>query len=180
MLTAESFWLAYDHVWFPDDDLISDWRGINRLFAVCRSYDLALAQPALLPGSFANHPVTLCAEGTLLRFTTFVEIMAPVFSVAALRRAAPTFAINPSDYGLDHLWPAMIDAPPTAFAIIDAVGVLHTRPIGASYDQGHAMRDGWAVEDGFQEVNRYEVRGALSANPAGYVKRHGSVIARSV
>ncbi len=37
MLTAESFWLAYDHVWFPDDDLISDWRGINRLFALCRT-----------------------------------------------------------------------------------------------------------------------------------------------
>ncbi|HSU06376.1 MAG TPA: hypothetical protein VLI93_12455 [Acetobacteraceae bacterium] len=177
LLASHDFWLAYDYVWFPDDDLLAHWRDINRLFALCRSHDLALAQPSLQPGSFANHPITLSTDGLLLRFTSFVEIMAPVFSRAALRRAAPTFALNASGYGLDHLWPAMIDAPPNAIAVLDAVSVLHTRPIGASYDQQRAMRDGWAIEDAFHQVNRYEISGAITICPAGHAKRHGVIIA---
>ncbi len=176
LLASGDFWLAYDHVWFPDDDLLTSWQDINRLFELCRTHGLALAQPSLSEGSFPNHTITQQVGGLLLRFTSFVEIMAPVFSRAALRRAAATFALNPSGYGLDHLWPAIIDAPPVSVAVIDAVAVLHTRPIGASYDQHRAIRDGWAIEDAFHQMNRYLVHGALAANPAGYVKRHGSVV----
>lgn len=146
LLAEENFWRGYDYVWFPDDDLLADWQTINRMFELCRAYGLALAQPSLAPGSFVNHQITRRAEaGAVLRFTSFVEIMAPVFSQAALRRAAATFALNPSGYGLDHLWQAIIDAPPTAFAILDAVSVVHTRPIGASYDRRRAAQDGWAM-----------------------------------
>ena len=102
--------------------------------------------------------------------------MAPIFSQAALCRAAGSFALNASGYGLDHLWPTIIDVPPTAIAILDAVSVLHTRPIGASYDQARAMQDGWTIEDAFHQVNRYEVRGIITARPAGYAKRHGIVL----
>ncbi len=85
--------------------------------------------------------------------------------------------MNPSGYGLDHLWQAIIDAPPTAIAILDAVSVVHTRPIGASYDRRRAAQDGWAIEDGFHQVNRYEVRGLVMARPLGYANRHGIVMA---
>jgi Protein of unknown function (DUF707) len=177
LLTEQSLWCAYEYVWLPDDDLLTDWQAINRMFELCRAYGLALAQPSLAPGSCVNHPITRRAEGgAVLRFTSFVEIMAPIFSQAALRRAAGSFALNASGYGLDHLWPAIIDAPPTAVAILDAVSVLHTRPIGASYDQVRAMQDGWTVEDAFHQVNRYEVRGIITAHPAGYAKRHGIVL----
>ncbi|HEY6433112.1 MAG TPA: hypothetical protein VIZ17_14120 [Acetobacteraceae bacterium] len=176
LLSSGDFWLAYDYVWFPDDDLLTSWPDINRLFELCHAHGLALAQPSLSEGSFLNHAITQRVEGLLLRFTSFVEIMAPVFSRAALRRAAATFALNPSGYGLDHLWPAIIDAPPASVAVIDAVPVLHTRPIGASYDQQRAIQDGWAIEDAFHQMNRYLVHGALAASAAGYVKRHGTVI----
>jgi hypothetical protein len=176
LLASRDFWLAYDYVWFPDDDLLTSWQDINRLFELCRAHGLALAQPSLSEGSFLNHAITQRVDGLLLRFTSFVEIMAPVFSRAALRRAAATFALDPSGYGLDHLWPAIIDVPPASIAVIDAVPVLHTRPIGASYDQQQAIRDGWAIEDAFHQANRYLVHGALAANSAGYVKRHGRVI----
>jgi hypothetical protein len=179
LLGGESFWLAYDYVWLPDDDLMTGWQDINRLFELCRLYGLALAQPSLAQGSFLNHPIMQQSNGLLLRFTSFVEIMAPVFSKAALSRVAATFALNPSGYGLDHLWPAILDVPPTAIAVIDAVSVLHTRPIGASYDRQRAMHDGWALEDEFHEVNRYEVYGAIAANPAGYAKRHGMMISET-
>jgi hypothetical protein len=178
LLAAQGFWRAYDYVWFPDDDLLTDWQTINRMFELCRAYGLALAQPSLAPGSCVNHPITRRADGgAVLRFTSFVEIMAPIFSQAALRRLAGSFALNASGYGLDHLWPAIIDAPPTAIAILDAVSVLHTRPIGASYDQARAMQDGWTIEDDFHKVNRYEVRGIITACAAGYTKRHGVVLA---
>jgi len=177
LLTDQGFWRGYDYVWLPDDDLLTDWQTINRMFELCRAYGLALAQPSLAPGSCINHPITRRATaGAVLRFTSFVEIMAPIFSQAALRRLAGTFALNPSGYGLDHLWPAIIDAPPTATGILDAVSVLHTRPIGASYDQARAMQDGWTVEDAFHQVNRYEVRGLVTARPVGHAKRHGIVL----
>ena len=177
LFADQGFWRAYDYVWLPDDDLLTDWQTINRMFELCRAYGLALAQPSLAPGSCVNHPITRRADGgAVLRFTSLVEIMAPIFSQAALRRAAGSFALNPSGYGLDHLWPAIIDVPPTAIAILDAVSVLHTRPIGASYDQARAMQDGWMIEDAFHQVNRYEVRGVMTLRPAGHAKRHGIVL----
>jgi hypothetical protein len=177
LLAEESFWGGYDYVWFPDDDLLADWQTINLMFELCRAYGLALAQPSLAPGSFVNHPITRRADANaVLRFTSFVEIMAPIFSQAALRRAAATFALNPSGYGLDHLWQAIIDVAPTAIAVLDAVSVLHTRPIGASYDRRSAAREGWAIEDSFHQVNRYEVRGLVMSQPVGHANRHGVVL----
>jgi len=178
LLADHGFWRGYDYVWFPDDDLLTDWQTINRMFELCRAYGLALAQPSLAPGSCINHPITrrTGGGGAGLRFTSFVEIMAPIFSQPALRRLAGSFALNPSGYGLDHLWPAIIDEPPTAIAILDAVSVLHTRPIGASYDQARAMQDGWMIEDAFHQVNRYEVRGVITLRPGGHAKRHGVVL----
>ena len=172
VFSKHDFWSAYDYVWLPDDDLLTDWRSINQLFEICRRYELALAQPALLPEGYINHPITVRAARSTLRFTTFVEIMAPLFSQAALRRVAATFALNTSGYGMDHLWPVLIDAPPHSIAIIDTVGVLHTRPVGSTYDQQGASQEGYAIEDAFHEINRYLVVGGIADKPAGYVRRH--------
>jgi hypothetical protein len=76
--------------------------------------------------SIAGHIVTLTNRSFKLRFTNFVEIMAPCFSRNFLKRCAPSFGANLSGWGLDYLWPTWAESP-SKVAIIDSVAVRHTR-----------------------------------------------------
>jgi len=127
----------YEYVWLPDDDIASATRDINRLFAVAGEYRLAIAQPAIAAGD-VSYKVVRRQPGMLLRYTQFVEVMCPVLSQAALARVRPTLTANKSAWGVDWAWTRLI--PPHQMAIIDAVGVQHTRPLhsGAGYQR---MRD---------------------------------------
>ncbi|MRH89383.1 DUF707 domain-containing protein [Nocardia sp. SYP-A9097] len=119
----------YDYVWLPDDDLATDTAAINELFDRTARYRLSLAQPALTEDSFFTHEITLVDRRFELRYTNFVEIMAPCFSRDFLTRCLPTFGKSQTGWGLDFHWPRF--APHTgALAIIDAVTVRHTRPVG--------------------------------------------------
>lgn len=123
---------TYDCVWFPDDDLVSDATAINRLFEICHEFSLDLAQPSLTLDSIAGHIITLSNRSFRLRFTNFVEIMAPCFSREFLRRCWPSFNANNSGWGLDYLWPTW--AAPGKVAIIDEIAVRHTRARGELYN----------------------------------------------
>lgn len=119
----------YKAVWFPDDDLLVNAHDINRLFGFMLAFDLALAQPALTMDSYFSHSSLLVQQHTALRITNFVEVMAPVFSAQALSRLRHTFRQSPSGWGLDNLWPNLLGKGDT-IAVIDAVAVVHTRPLG--------------------------------------------------
>ena len=119
----------YDRVWFPDDDLKMTKAQINSFFEIVEKHNFALAQPALTRDSYISHLVTLHNPLFLLRFTNFVEIMAPCFSRDFLLRVLPSFKENLSGWGLDFLWPSCV-SDWTKIAIVDAVAVCHTRPIG--------------------------------------------------
>ncbi len=123
---------AYDYIWFPDDDLVSDPQSINRFFDICREFNLSLAQPALSSDSIIGCPITRRNTAFRLRYTNFVEIMAPCFSQAFFRRCRPAFNTNISGQGLDMLWPNW--AGPDKAGIIDEVTVRHLRSRGALYD----------------------------------------------
>jgi hypothetical protein len=120
---------GYERVWLPDDDLRASKDGINTLFDIFEKHHLALAQPALTPDSHLGHLITLRNRSFRMRFTNFVEIMAPLFSRDLLKQMLPTFNENLSGWGLDFLWPSRV-ADWTRIAIIDAVTVCHTRPVG--------------------------------------------------
>jgi hypothetical protein len=120
---------AYDRVWFPDDDLRATKAGINLLFEIFEKHDLSLAQPSLTPDSYLGHLITLHNRSFVLRFTNFVEIMAPCFSRDFLQQMLPSFQANLSGWGLDFVWPTKI-SDWKKVAIVDAVTVCHTRPIG--------------------------------------------------
>jgi hypothetical protein len=126
----------YERVWFPDDDLMVDHSAINRTFHIARKFGLDLAQPCLLPvaGCHITHRITMRHPGSILRYTGFVEIMCPVFSMRALRLCLGSFRDSVSGFGLDHLWPALLGGARSRIAIIDAAGVIHTRPLGRNYD----------------------------------------------
>jgi hypothetical protein len=118
----------YDYVAFACDDLRASAVDWHRLFALCRKYRLDLAQPAI--EGHVNHEITRRRQDCLLRYTSFVEIMCPVFSRAALQRLGPTFGESVSGWGLDMLWSSLLPYPQFKMAIIDGVAVYHARPQG--------------------------------------------------
>jgi len=120
----------YDYIWLPDDDLLATKADINSLFDLVKSYGLEVAQPALTWDSYYSHITTLRNNMTKIRFTNYVEVMAPCFCSAMLRKALPLFNSNLSGWGLDYLWTALAENPTSGIAIIDEVTVRHTRPVG--------------------------------------------------
>ena len=120
----------YDYIWLPDDDLLATKADINRLFDLVSSYKLEAAQPALTWDSYYSHLTTLRNNKTKIRFTNYVEVMAPCLSSSMLRKSLSLFNSNLSGWGLDYLWPAFAENPQGGIAIIDEVTVRHTRPVG--------------------------------------------------
>lgn len=133
---------TYDAFWFPDDDLAVDTPTINRMFALFRGLGLALAQPALTPQSYHGHPMLLQRASHVLRYTAFVEVMAPLFDREALRACLPSFTRSRSGWGLDFVWPRLVGtARRDAIAILDATPVWHTRPLGGELYRNHPEMD---------------------------------------
>ena len=118
----------YDFVWLPDDDLLCVPEDVSRMFTICEELGLDLAQPALTRDSYFTHAITLQHTAFQLRFTNFVEIMAPILSATMLKRIAHTLDGKISGFGLDTLWPRLSEVG--RIAIIDDTPVKHTRPVG--------------------------------------------------
>jgi len=124
------YFIEYGNIWLPDDDLLTSKAEINALFEVFDKYGLQVAQPALTWNSYFGHLTTLRNGQFQIRFTNYVEVMAPCFSAPALRKALPLFNSNLSGWGLDFIWSKLVDRPEQQIAIIDSVTVQHTRPVG--------------------------------------------------
>ena len=118
----------YEYFFIPDDDILMDAVTINALFAAMRHYRLKIAQPALCR-SYYTWGHTLRDRYCRLRYTDFVEMMVPCFSREALEKVLFTFNENETGWGTETHWPLLVDAGPRDMAIIDEVGVVHTRPI---------------------------------------------------
>lgn len=120
----------YDAIWLPDDDLAVDTHTLTRMFDLFHAHRLQLAQPALTRNSFFTFDTLLQQPGFVLRHMGFVEVMAPIFSREALRRCRETFHHSRIGWGLDFVWPGLIENPDhRAIAVLDATPVHHTRPV---------------------------------------------------
>lgn len=125
----------YDYIWIPDDDIEADASGINELFRLTEQFELGASQPGLTADSYFSLLHTMQSSSFTLRYATFVEVMAPCLSRATLKRAMPYFAATPSGFGLSHLWTRLGDDNRKKSAIIDAVPMRHTRPVGVFLKQ---------------------------------------------
>ena len=123
--------LARRAVFLPDDDLLMDPGAVERVFDAHERLGVALAQPALGGGSHWSFGWTLGCSTTYARYTNCVEAMAPVFTGAALRACLPTFGQVRSAWGLDSVWHQILGGGHRSLAVVDAVTVIHTRPVGA-------------------------------------------------
>ena len=160
-------WLKqYRAVWLCDDDIMTSWATINRMFALFEQYALLLAQPALTLDSYFARHITLQQADYLMRFTNYAEVMAPVFSAHALQICLPTFENAITAWGIDWAWPALLGNPWNKVAVIDATPVFHTRPIqqGDIYKNA-ADQEGIApMQEHFMNLEKYGVE----AHPLAY------------
>ena len=124
----------YDYFWFPDDDIAMDSAQVDALIDLGIVHGLDLWQPALDRDSYYGHAITLAMPGVALRYTNFVEIMAPVLSRRLLADTLALLGSTRSGFGLDYYWAqrvrAMRGGATDGVAIVDAVTMTHTRPLG--------------------------------------------------
>jgi hypothetical protein len=128
----------YEAVAVFDDDVQIKFEDVDKLFDIFSEFGLALAQPSVSHLSYVSWNETFQCPAFKMRFTNFVEVMAPVFARKALSIAIPTFKMSLSSWGLDFLWPHVIGVANNNIAIIDAITVRHTKPVdlgsGAFYN----------------------------------------------
>ncbi len=122
----------YDYVWLPDDDVLIYPDQINKLFNVADYYKLDLCQPSMI--GYVSHPITKHIDDCILRYTNFVEVLAPLFNKQTFYKLLPTFNINSSAWGYDYLWPHLLEYPQDKIAIIDDVVINHTKQACSNYE----------------------------------------------
>jgi hypothetical protein len=118
--------LEYERVALVSDDVDARLPSWNTLFGMADWYALDLAQPAAT--GYAAWEGQAAQPGCLLRYTSFVESTAPVFSRRALERVRPTFAEGASGADLPLAWSRLLPWPEYRCAIVDTVVAARTRP----------------------------------------------------
>lgn len=124
------FLTQYDYVALIDDDIATDADSLSRLFDLGRENGLTIFQPALTWDSHFTYAGTV--RNPLLRYrdVNYIEMMAPFFAIRALETIAPLFDYG-WESGIDLIWGSALPPEDRRFAIIDAVPIKHTRPVGA-------------------------------------------------
>ncbi len=112
---------------FIDEDIDASVDILNGLFHTGELFGLQLYQPALTERSHYSHEFSRVNPESYVRATTFVEIMAPFFSRAALVGCQPTFTLSELGWGLEYLWSDILRSQ--GMAIVDRFPVTHVRPI---------------------------------------------------
>ena len=115
---------------FADDDLIMDTSDINSLFSTMKAHDLLVAQLSVCrkPGSSTWRRELLQEKDYVLRYITFVEVMAPAFRMdffTDVVRHTMSAERTWVGWGLDSVWPALLHYPKDRVAVIDTACMLH-------------------------------------------------------
>lgn len=105
---------------------------INVAFDVTSRFNLSLSQPSVcrhtrsktIWGNLYQFP------GNLVRYVAHVEIMFPIFSRQMLTDVVlPNgMEVASTGYGLDIIWPYLLDFPQDKIGIVDAICMYH--PVG--------------------------------------------------
>ena len=123
----------YKFIWLPDDDVSISVEDINTLYKTANDFNLEIAQPSM--DGYVSHNITRPVEGNILRYTNFVEVLAPLFSLKSLLKLYHSFNFNYSSFGYDFYWPFSLGYPKNKMAILDNITMTHTKPVGGNYDR---------------------------------------------
>lgn len=125
----------YDYFWFADDDISLQGNEINKMFQRMNDYDLDIAQPAMSIDSYFSYLITIQCDFLKIRFSNFVEVMAPCLRKSLVKDMLPFFKDAFSGMGLDSIWTYKTRREPNKIAILDEVVMTHTRPVGGPLHQ---------------------------------------------
>jgi hypothetical protein len=116
----------FDKVIVCDDDVTFPPGFVDRYLALTDRFGFSLSQPARTPDSFVDHFITTQAPGLRARRTRFVEI-GPVTCIdrSAYRSLLPFDPRSPMGWGLDFVWPAIVERDGLRMGIVDATPVGH-------------------------------------------------------
>lgn len=124
------FIAQYDYIALIDDDIDTDADSLSRLFALGAAEGFTIFQPSLTWDSYFTYAGTVQNPSLRYREVNYIEMMAPFFAARALHQVAPLFDYG-WESGIDLIWGSALPAADRRFAIVDAVPVRHTRPVGA-------------------------------------------------
>ena len=111
---------------FLDDDLEITYSELSRFLDYCWAHRFRLAQPSLSSNSYYSHPHLLNAAPFGWRQVHMIEVMCPYFPSDTLRIALDSFDLSYSTWGLDELWPVLLDLEPV---VVDEFTIWHTRAV---------------------------------------------------
>ncbi|WP_246396325.1 hypothetical protein [Gluconacetobacter tumulisoli] len=116
----------FDWIIISDDDIEFEEGAIDRLLCLAKSCDFALCQPARTLDSFTDHPLVQVLPGLTARRTRFVEI-GPFICI---RRDAAELLLPFGEqcrmgWGLDFVWPVVMEKFGLRMGIIDGVTMAH-------------------------------------------------------
>jgi hypothetical protein len=120
----------YDFIALIDDDIDVDAASLTRLFEIGRDEGFTIFQPSLTWDSYFTYAGTVRNPLFAFRCVNYIEMMAPFFAASALQKVAPLFDYG-WESGIDLVWGSALPPEDRRFAIVDAVPVRHTRPVGA-------------------------------------------------
>jgi hypothetical protein len=116
----------YRYIILLDDDIYLRPGELSRFFTLCDFYNLYLAQPALEWFTHTTLNALVRNPACVLRRVSFVEVMAPCFSTAALENLLHTFNWTRSTWGVDWAWACLLEGHEPLY-VVDAVTMEHTR-----------------------------------------------------
>jgi hypothetical protein len=132
----------FDWVLIVDDDVELADDFVDRFLGVAERFDFALCQPARTEDSYIDHGIVMRMAGLAARRTRFVEI-GPVVAIRrdAMSLLLPFGADCGMGWGLDFIWPGIMEGIGLRMGIIDAVPVAHRlrKPV-TGYDHEGASR----------------------------------------
>lgn len=117
----------YDWFWFVDETIVFNLIDVNNLFDICQTYGCFLAQPSIVENSpfFLLEPL----EGSLLRWTDFVEMSCPLMSLDIVMKLKKTFKSYNVKWGIDFIWRNILEKK--SMAIIDHIRVKSTKELSS-------------------------------------------------
>jgi hypothetical protein len=117
---------AFDWVLICDDDIELPAGFLDAFLGLAERLDFALCQPARTADSYIDHGIVMRMTGLSARRTRFVEIG----PLVAIRQDAIPLLLPFGDecgmgWGLDLIWPRIIESAALRMGIIDATPVAH-------------------------------------------------------
>jgi hypothetical protein len=116
----------YRYIILLDDDIYLRPGELSRFFTLCDFFKLYLAQPALEWFTHTTLNALVRNPACVLRRVSFVEVMAPCFSAAALENLLHTFNWTRSTWGVDWAWGCLLENHEPLY-VVDAISMEHTR-----------------------------------------------------